>query len=846
MIIDIVSIYADGSGQFEKMLPSVILHLKRRGNEVRYFKSHKSVNNNWESALSEVYYYGEKNGLEHENTNSLIEGYRKCMQNHGKPDAILVPGSPIINYICRTASSMVPGHMPYIYSWLQGVPDEYGYEEALHFADAHFVTSRQVEDLVTRYSLHEQPNFQVGEMFLSSTEVIPAARATDRPNFCVMGSFLTTIGHFNEVCHAFRKISKEIDLTVVVEEGEIEYVCSIAKEIGIHQAIKWKKPSDEIGPITAVLLCGTDEIIRDRAVHLLASGIIPIVPYEVFKAGNAVIVETGYQDLERLIRKIISGERVLPTASDCLAAISQFTAEAVVEKIDRVIQSPIKEHSYLGAIHDKQYMYFEVMNKILETAIHGIELKVKSNEDTYDYLSMYYTHRYISEHGTETVHRPEQTVAYPKVESLDVRYSVATVRFLLIRQGEGTDSQEKILCRMELVNRSGSWKIDKLNHETALSLEYLSQLPAKGEGRKRLALIARNSSGSNTYALNKNIPKDISKVFDVELLLQQETQDFLDKVASADVLIITEANIKHNKRLYNPNQLIIDTWHGFPLKAMGFEDKNEQNKHVLADRWSSINYICSYSPYFTKLMTRCFKLDPERILLTGAPRNDLLLKRPDTYFLKEEFDIDASESRMIFFMPTYRQLAHNDRADTNLNRENLFGMESFDNDQFYDFLEKENLELIVKLHPAEEKLFLNHFEMQTRVHLLTDEMLTRYGMDLYEIMPLADMLITDYSSIYFDYLLLDKPIIFSPVDLQSYQQNRGFILDSYTNWTPGPKVTTQDTLQDALASFIENPSWYGAERKQVRDQVHHFQDSKSSERVWKFIQEKISAYTQPV
>ncbi|SDC11938.1 CDP-glycerol glycerophosphotransferase, TagB/SpsB family [Terribacillus halophilus] len=834
MIIDFALIYADGSGQLEHTLSKTANMLTARGHQVRVFQSYRPEIAEWESALPEIHYYGEKSGLEYESPDSLIEGYTNSLRHHGMPGVIVAVRAPLMNYVCRTAVAQLHGSMPRIFSWLQGAPEEYGYEEALKFSDRHLVMNEQLEEAVRRYAFQEQWLHMIGEpILLEKPDIIPRPEA--KAHFISVGELSLFDNHYEQVFAAFQATQNKAALTIIGEGPDKAAIQDMAQEMEIEKSTVWKDAAEDFWQVvesaTALIVNGNYEASHRLTVEALARGMVPVVE------GNSETLPT-LADLPA----VAQGVYELPSAEDCQELAEPYHMESVMDRLETALQEESFADIPLQVIHDPQYLYYKVLDDILTCAINGSELVIQT-EDEVDYLASFFTQRYINEEFDPVDIEVNRQAAYPKVESVDYHYTRASVRLLLIQTWKEQDRSEKVYCRLELINKAGTWKIDQLKREAPYRPEEQSISPT---GRKKLVMVARNSSGSNTYALAKHIPEAIHESFDAELLQQQETQEYQEKVKAADVLIITEANIRHNKKLYNPNQLIIDTWHGFPLKAMGFQDKNEQNKHVLADRWGSINYVCSYSDFFSDLMIRCFKLNPEHIKLTGAPRNDLLLQRPDTLFLKEEFDIDSSESRMVFFMPTYRQVAHNDRADTNLNRDNLFGMDSFDNDQFYDFLEQENLELIVKLHPAEEKLFLNHFEMQTRVHLLTDEMLTRYGVDLYEIMPLVDMLITDYSSIYFDYLLLDKPIVYTPVDLHSYQQNRGFILDSYANWTPGPKVTTQEGLQDALASFIENPSWYGAERKQIRDRVHHYQDGKSSERVWGFIQEKIAAYTQPV
>ena len=93
-------------------------------------------------------------------------------------------------------------------------------------------------------------------------------------------------------------------------------------------------------------------------------------------------------------------------------------------------------------------------------------------------------------------------------------------------------------------------------------------------------------------------------------------------------------------------------------------------------------------------------------------------------------------------------------------------------------------------------------------------------------------MITDYYSMSFDYLLLNKPIVFYLPDIEIYSRRRGFLLSPYEFWTPGPKAYTQDSLESAIIRILENPSWYEKERRAICDVVHYFHDANSSLRVW--------------
>jgi CDP-glycerol glycerophosphotransferase (TagB/SpsB family) len=83
----------------------------------------------------------------------------------------------------------------------------------------------------------------------------------------------------------------------------------------------------------------------------------------------------------------------------------------------------------------------------------------------------------------------------------------------------------------------------------------------------------------------------------------------------------------------------------------------------------------------------------------------------------------------------------------------------------------------------------------SQVVLLTSEAYTEHTEDLYCLLPATDALITDYSSVYFDYLLLDRPIGFVVDDLEHYRRQRGFLLEPVERWMPGEQFRSAKDLE---------------------------------------------------
>ena len=103
--------------------------------------------------------------------------------------------------------------------------------------------------------------------------------------------------------------------------------------------------------------------------------------------------------------------------------------------------------------------------------------------------------------------------------------------------------------------------------------------------------------------------------------------------------------------------------------------------------------------------------------------------------------------------------------------------------------------------------------------------------DIYPLMAEVDLLVTDYSSIYFDFLLLDRPIVYYCQDLDDYiTDDRGFIFD-YEAMTPGPKVGTQASMESVLTGLLQGEDAWGEQRERVRKLVFDRTDGSAVERL---------------
>ncbi len=305
----------------------------------------------------------------------------------------------------------------------------------------------------------------------------------------------------------------------------------------------------------------------------------------------------------------------------------------------------------------------------------------------------------------------------------------------------------------------------------------------------------------------------------------------------AKIAVITHRGNRNKSDLpfyaFSKQTKIIQLWHGIPLKKIAYDDKVFSFKHDEESLlWKSkfffkkfffpfLNYvnepslILALSKETQEIFAQAFRIDKDKVLITGYPRNDILLQNVST----EKKD---SQIKKVIYMPTFRGLVNSDF--------DLFLQYGFNIDKLDAFLSKENMQLYIKLHPFNQPFntLIAKLEQSKNIFFLAHDA-------IYEIISGYDMLITDYSSIYFDYLLLDRPIIFAPFDKEAYLQKDRKFYFNYEEVTPGPKAMNWDEVMQQLRIFNKSPHNYEDERKLIKDRFHTYQDDQSIQRVYEAI-----------
>ena len=248
-----------------------------------------------------------------------------------------------------------------------------------------------------------------------------------------------------------------------------------------------------------------------------------------------------------------------------------------------------------------------------------------------------------------------------------------------------------------------------------------------------------------------------------------------------------------------PNQMVVNLWHGMPLKKIG-------NLEVGMEEidYNFFTKLVSSSALFTPIMKAAFKAEDNQILLVGNIRNDELFKK--------------EKEKNIIWMPTYRNSNNYHDSQEAL----IFSLGEEDFSKIQQILSKHDYQLYIKLHPLEESRL--HVQMNhSNIHLLTEEIISEQYDTLYTFLGTTSALITDYSSVFLDYYLLNRPVVFTINDYEEYKEKRGFVFEDVKSLMVGSVIRDSHDLLEFLESVMKSEDSYIEERTKVNDKVNTIQ-----------------------
>ena len=277
------------------------------------------------------------------------------------------------------------------------------------------------------------------------------------------------------------------------------------------------------------------------------------------------------------------------------------------------------------------------------------------------------------------------------------------------------------------------------------------------------------------------------------------------------------------------SQTHINLWHGMPFKRIGrmLEECHENGKSDEAD------ITIATSEVFQDIMSCSFGIDKEKVLVTGQTCNDFLISKTDFLI---RFGIDKNKyNKVIIWMPTYRKSIVGDiRQD---GEKDSFGVEYIIKHHFEDLvtcLDINNYLLIIKPHPMDVICSMK-IPDNNRIKFFVNSNLSDKNIQLYELLSNCDVLLTDYSSVFIDFLVTGKPIAFICDDLKAYSDSRGFCFDNPREYMPGEFISDYDKFIDYLNNIDSLNSKWDKQYKKIQKKFNPFNDNLASERVCKAI-----------
>lgn len=268
----------------------------------------------------------------------------------------------------------------------------------------------------------------------------------------------------------------------------------------------------------------------------------------------------------------------------------------------------------------------------------------------------------------------------------------------------------------------------------------------------------------------------------------------------------------------------IQTWHGTPLKklaldmddvAMAGSSNIYRYKANFFDNTQKWDYLLSQNRYSSEIFGRCFAFHKD-MLEIGYPRNDILFSKnnkDDIRLLKKKFGLPENK-KIILYAPTWRDNDYYGKGNYKFQLK-------LDFDKLREELSRDYA-IIVKYH------YLVSSEIDWKPY---EGFVYDFGRtdDISELYLISDMMITDYSSVMFDYSLLNRPMFFYCYDLEEYRDSlRGFYFD-FEAEAPGPiSQTTEELIRD-----IKNyrPEDYAEKYAAYHEKFNAFDDGHASERI---------------
>lgn len=260
--------------------------------------------------------------------------------------------------------------------------------------------------------------------------------------------------------------------------------------------------------------------------------------------------------------------------------------------------------------------------------------------------------------------------------------------------------------------------------------------------------------------------------------------------------------------------------HGTPIKSV-------KNYYTIP---KGIDYCIAASEGVTEIYAHEFNYSAEKIVPLGFPRNDAIFRNVDI-----KTPLVTNCDKVIVWYPTFRQMKKGLKTASTHALPVIHDAEMAKS--LNEVAKNNNTLIVLKPHFAQDLSYIKDLGL-SNIRFIDDSFFVDNGISSYEFVGSCDALITDYSSIYYDFTLCDKPIAAIWEDIDEYKENPGLI-DNYEFYMKGAeKIYTADELERFVSDVANGIDNLKAERNEIKALVNYSDDGKNAERVVDFIIEK--------
>ncbi len=334
----------------------------------------------------------------------------------------------------------------------------------------------------------------------------------------------------------------------------------------------------------------------------------------------------------------------------------------------------------------------------------------------------------------------------------------------------------------------------------------------------------------NDTALKEQLQEKYGNYF-----IEQKTLKDIALIAKAGTWL-TDGGFPLKTPFGHKDRVLINLEHGMHIKYAGIKGYGGFNKFrvFLQLKMFAKNYnaYCVTSKLFVPIAEQAFLLESNKIKILGQARNDLLFRKNNKKNILEKlFGNLVDYNHVVLYAPTYRSSQYGN-ASGKLQPTKYFPFPDFNQDELEDFLDKNKIIIFIRSHHLEQV----EIKESSRIKYINSDKVS----EISDILNIFDLLISDYSSIIYDFLLTDNPIIFLPYDLVDFKNHAGLYFD-YDFISPGPKPKTQNEFEKELLKLLIDRTYFHKERKALKGDIFEVERD-NCKRIYNFMSNEINSY----